>query len=73
MSIGLGKDLVIEHRTMINAAVQYLFFTYFIIYGHNKLAISERHGGSIRHGKSLQFPFPYTNKALVVYSLAGLQ
>lgn len=72
MSVGLGKDLVVEHRTMINAAVQYLVFAYFIISGRNKLAISERHGGSIRHGKSLRFSFPDTGKALVVYSLAGL-
>lgn len=71
MNVGLGKDLVVEHRTMINVAVQY-FFTYFIISGHNKLAISNQHGGSIRHRKSLQFPFPHTGKALVGYSLAGL-
>lgn len=71
MSTELGKDLVVEHRKIINAAVEY-FFTYFVISAHNKLAISKQHGGSIRHGKSLQFPFPDTGEALVGYSLAGL-
>lgn len=60
-----GKNLVVEHRAMVNASVQY-FFTYFIIFAHKKLAISKQHGGS------LQFPFPDTAKALVGYSLAGL-
>lgn len=72
MGVGLGKDLGVEHRTMINAGVQYFFFSYFIISSHNKLAISKEHGGSIRYGKSLQFPFPDTGKALVGCSLAGL-
>lgn len=63
MSVGLGNSLVVEHRTMINAGVQYFFFTYVIISGHNNLAISKQHEGSIRHRKSLQFPFPDTSKA----------
>lgn len=51
MRVGLGKDLVVEHKTVINAAVQYLLFTYFIISGPNKLAISKQPGVSIRHRK----------------------
>lgn len=56
MSVWLGKDLVVEHRTMMNETVQYLVFTYVIISGHRKLAISERYGGSIRHGNHCSSP-----------------
>lgn len=42
MSIELGKNLVAGHRSVSNAAVQYLFFTYFTISGHNKLAMSKK-------------------------------
>lgn len=45
MNVGLGIYLAVGHRTVINAAVQYLFFTYFTISGQNKLAMSKEKWG----------------------------
>lgn len=58
MSVGLGKDLVVGHGTVINAAVQYLFFTCFTVSGQNKLAMSKEKRGICKTQEITAIPLP---------------
>lgn len=57
---------------MINAAVQYLFFTYFTISGQNKLAMSKEKWGIHKTQEIAAIPFPAKGRAIMGYNLAGL-
>lgn len=69
MSVGLGKDLAVGHRTVINAAVQYLFFTHFTISGQNKLAMSKEKWGIRKTQEMTAIPLPSQGQGC---NLAGL-
>lgn len=58
MSVGLSKGLVVGNRTVINIAVQYLFFTYLAISCQNKLAVSKEKWGIHKTHEITTIPLP---------------